>query len=345
MRIKVYHFIKAHFTAVFFFICGLLSAQDIHFSQFWMNPIAINPATAGFFEGEARIGIYNRSQWYTVTKAYQTNGLWFDLPIVKRASHQDIFGFGMTFDYDCAGSSKYTTLQSNAMFSYARALNRKNNNFLMIGISGGVAHRSINYQFLSFDEQFQDNIYRSDNPISETFPISSFVFPDCGVGVQWFYHPLESFYYQLGISTFHLNRPYQSLLKDKSIRMPIKYNIQFTTGIGVHSAMMLIPSILFSQQGKYNEIMLGCLYSYVIGIDNSGDLQKFELGFDYRWKDALYVVIGYELRRLRFNFSYDFNLSKLSPASDAQGGIEVSMYYVFKKKKTFKRQDVPCPIW
>jgi len=66
---------------------------------------------------------------------------------------------------------------------------------------------------------------------------------------------------------------------------------------------------------------------------------------DYRWNDAIYVVIGSEIKRVRFNFSYDFNISKLTPASDTQGGIELSVYYIFKKKKTFKRQDVPCPIW
>ena len=58
----------------------------------------------------------------------------------------------------------------------------------------------------------------------------------------------------------------------------------------------------------------------------------------------------YELKNLSVHDAYgldvnDFNISKLTPASDTQGGVELSVYYIFKKKKTFKRQDVPCPIW
>ena len=102
------------------------------------------------------------------------------------------------------------------MLSYIRAQIGKQP-FLMIGISGGIAQRTINYASLSFDEQFKADIYNNSNPITETFPTSSFLFGDCGIGLQWFYQPSNAFYYQLGVSAFHLNRPRQSLLKDKSI--------------------------------------------------------------------------------------------------------------------------------
>ena len=322
-----------------------VKAQDIHFSQFWMNPIAINPAATGFYNGDLRLGIYNRSQWYTVTKAYQTNGLWFDMPIVKRPSHQDIFGFGMTFDFDRAGDSKYTTMQSNAFFSYTRALNRKNSHFLSFGISGGLAQRTINYASLSFDEQYQDDMYDQNNPITEDLNTTKFLFGDCAAGIQWFYQSKELSYYQAGFSMFHLNRPKQSLLKDKSIRMPIKYNLTFSTSIGLNPDMGLTPSLSFSYQEPYQALMIGLLYTYLISFDQYGNYNKFELGLDYRWNDAIYVVLGAEINRVRFNFSYDFNISKLLPASNAQGAVELSVYYIFKKKKKFKRQSVPCPIF
>jgi type IX secretion system PorP/SprF family membrane protein len=310
-----------------------------------MNPIAVNPAAVGFYDGNFRIGAYNRSQWFSITKAYQTNGLWFDVPLAKRSSHQDIFGLGMTFDFDQAGDSKFTSLQSNLMLSYIRALNRKNNHFLMIGISGGIAQRTINYASLSFDEQFKADIYNNSNPITETFPTSSFLFGDCGIGLQWFYQPSNAFYYQLGVSAFHLNRPRQSLLKDKSIYMPIKGNIQLTAGFGINTTMIITPSVFYSQQGQYRELLLGCLYTYIISRDLEGVLSKFEIGLDYRWNDAIYIVMGSEFKRIRINISYDFNVSKLLPASDARGGIEISLYYILKKKKVFKRESIPCPIF
>lgn len=345
MNSKIFHLIKISIIGVFLYTFQLLYAQDIHYSQFWMNPISLNPASTGFYDGDFRIGAYNRSQWYSVTKAYQNNGLWFDIPIAKRSAQQDIFGYGMTFDFDIAGDSKYSTLQSNAMFSYARALNKKNNHFLMIGISGGIAQRTIDYAALSFDEQYQEDMYNSTHPISEVFPTSKFLFGDCAAGIQWFYQPSESFYYQAGISAFHLNMPKQSLLKDESIRMPIKYNIQLSAGFGINSDMIITPSIFYSQQQPYQEFLIGCMYTYIISRDQRGNSKKFEIGLDYRWRDALYVVIGADIKNIRFNFSYDFNISKLTPASDAQGGVELSLYYIFKKKKTFKRKAIPCPIF
>lgn len=345
MYLKGFHFKIIRILCILSPLYFNISAQDIHFSQFWMNPISLNPASTAFYDGNFRVGAYNRSQWYTVTKAYQTNGLWFDLPIAKRPSHQDIFGFGMTFDFDVAGNSKYTTMQSNAMFSYARSLNRKNNHFIMIGISGGIAQRTIDYASLSFDEQFQDDMYESSNPINETFPTTKFLFGDCAAGIQWFYQPSEAFYYQAGISAFHLNMPKQSLLKDKSIRLPIKYNLQLSVGFGLNRDMIITPSLFYSRQLQYQEFMIGCMYTYIISRDQQGNIKKLEIGLDYRWKDALYVVLGFEIKRIRLNFSYDFNISKLTPASNAQGGMEASMYYIFKHKKTYKRKEIPCPIF
>lgn len=327
------------------FMSKTVKAQDIHFSQFWMNPRAINPAATAFYDGDLRAGIYNRSQWYTVSKAYQTNGLWFDMPLIKRPSHQDIFGFGMSFDFDRAGDSKYTSMQSNLFLSYSRALNRKNNHFISIGISGGMAQRTINYAALSFDEQFQNDIYNQNIPITENLHTSKFMFADCAAGIQWFYQSGELNYYQAGFSIFHLNRPKQSLLKDNSIRLPIKYNFTLTTSIALNADMGITPSIAYSNQDPYQEFLLGMMYTYLISFDQYGNYNKFEIGLDYRWNDAIYVVLGAEINRLRFNFSYDFNISKLLPATNAQGGVELSVYYILKKKKKFKPQTIPCPIF
>ncbi|MEN9416069.1 MAG: hypothetical protein RLZ62_2373, partial [Bacteroidota bacterium] len=47
-------------------ITGSATAQDIHFSQYNMSPMTLNPANIGGFEGTARIsGIY-RSQWTSI---------------------------------------------------------------------------------------------------------------------------------------------------------------------------------------------------------------------------------------------------------------------------------------
>ena len=49
-----------------------LRSQDIHSSQIDINPVALNPAYNGFFDGSGRFGLAYRSQWSSVSKPYQT---------------------------------------------------------------------------------------------------------------------------------------------------------------------------------------------------------------------------------------------------------------------------------
>jgi len=213
--------IRKRFLFIFLTILfGSLSgtAQDIHNSQYWLQQTSLNPAAAGFFDGILRIGGYNRTQWRAITKPYQTVGISADMPIAKRPWKQDLFGFGIMMDYDLTGDSRYTTMSGNMMFSYAHAINSRNNNFLMGGISLGCVQRSWDYTELSFDEQYVDGFYNPKGPISETFMGNNIWFFDCGLGAQWFYQPESQTFYQVGFSIYHLNRPEITMLADKNIR-------------------------------------------------------------------------------------------------------------------------------
>lgn len=337
--------IKLPLVLMFFGMPLFLMSQDIHISQFWLSPVAINPATAGFFDGDARIGAYNRTQWRSISKAYQTMGVSADLPLIKRLSSQDLFGLGVTFDYDQDGDSKFTTIQGNLLLSYARALDNLNNNFLMGGITLGGAQRSWDYSNLKWDAQWVNGQYDPNAGNDETFHGNSYWFGDMGLGIQWFFQPGFLSFYQVGFSVYHINRPKISMLKDDGIRLPIKWVAYAITSIEVHSDIAVIPSAYISFQDKYREILLGATYSHTLPIDVKGFKNKANIGLYYRWKDAVYFSAGMEWRRFTFGISYDFNVSELRQASNVRGGVEVIASYIIKKKKYLKRKDIPCPIF
>ncbi len=332
-------------VVIFCWVPLTLVSQDIHISQFWISPIAINPAAAGFFDGNVRIGAYNRTQWRAISKAYQTMGVSADLPLIKRPGKQDLFGVGVTLDYDQAGDSKYTTIQGNLMLSYAHALTARNNNFLMGGITLGGAQRSWSYSELQFDEQWQNGIFDPNAGNSETFYGNNYWMGDIGLGVQWFYQPGFLSFYQVGFSVYHLNRPKISMLKDEDIRLPVKWAIHAVTSIEVHPDIAIIPVGYLAFQDKYRELLLGASYSHTLPIDVKGFRNKANIGLFYRWNDAIYLAAGMEWRRLTFSISYDFNVSKLSRASNARGGIEIVVSYIIKKKRYLKQKAIPCPIF
>ncbi len=268
-----------------------------------------------------------------------------DLPLLKRPSKQDIFGLGITLDYDQAGDSKYTTIQGNLMLSYARALNYRNNNFLMGGIYFGGSQRSWSYSQLVWDEQFQNGIFNPDIPNTETYFGTNFWFADMGLGIQWFYQPDFLDYYQVGFSVSHLNGPKISMTKDDDIRLPVKFTAHATVSIAVHSSIAIIPSAYLSFQKKYREILFGATYSHSLAIDVKGFINKMNIGLYYRWNDAIYLAAGMDWRRFKFSISYDFNVSRLSKASHARGGVEIIVSYIIKKKRYIKKKAIHCAVF
>ena len=337
---------KTCFLYLVFILINLkLLGQDVHLSQFWLSPVSINPAVAGFFDGNARVGVYYRNQWRAISKPYQTMGAFADMPLKKRVRQQDIFSMGINIDFDQAGDSKYTSLQGSLSFAYAHALNRLNNHFIMGGITLGGVQRSWNYSQLKFDEQYHNGIYDPHIPLSEVFARNKFIFFDCGAGIAWFYQPTIEHTMQAGIGVFHLNRAHISLYKDDNIRLPIKVLAHFMGSFTVHSSIALEPNVYYAIQQKYQEFQIGLNFVYLFRFDVKWYINKFFVGLYYRWNDAVYLSTGGEWRRVKLGICYDFNVSKLTKASHVRGGIEINLSYIFKTEHTPRQQRIPCYIF
>lgn len=85
--------------------------QDIHFSQFYMSPLNLNPALTGVMNCKMRFVANYRNQWAPVlkSKSFNTFNMSFDQKIP--VGRYDYFGFGGTFWGDKAGSLDFSTIQ------------------------------------------------------------------------------------------------------------------------------------------------------------------------------------------------------------------------------------------
>ncbi len=319
-----------------------LYGQDTHLSQVWLAPIATNPASAGFFEGTARLGAYYRTQWRAISKPYQTVGVYSDFAIKKRPRQKDIFSMGVTIEYDMAGDSKFSTGQANVMFAYAHAINGNNDHFLMGGVSVGGVQRTWDYSQLKFDEQYLNGLYDPSVPLSEVFAGNTFYFFDCAMGLQWAYRVSSDCFLSAGASVYHLNMPHISLYKDDNIRLPILFSAQFNATFSVKANSELSPMIYYGKQAKYQEFILGLTYSYVFHFDSKWYVNKFNIGLYHRWNDALFLSIGGLWRDVNFGLCYDFNVSKLSKASRARGSFEINVSYIIKTHHIPRPKSIPC---
>jgi hypothetical protein len=101
----------------------------------------------------------------------------------------------------------------------------------------------------------------------------------------------------------------------------------------------------FSNQKKYNELVGGFLYSYKLD-DYENPTFLIHGGIFFRLKDAVIPVVKIEKKPLAISFSYDANVSQLTPASQSRGGFEMAISYqkfIKNDSKYSSREAVRCP--
>jgi hypothetical protein len=101
------------------------------------------------------------------------------------------------------------------------------------------------------------------------------------------------------------------------------------------------PTFLFMLQQNAQQYNMGIGLNYWLN-----DNIALWGGAFYRVKDAAIVNLGVEVYNARIGVSYDLNHSGLRAASKAQGALEVSVVYIFKKERSGSIQyEKYCPYF
>jgi type IX secretion system PorP/SprF family membrane protein len=154
--------------------------QDKHFTQFYSSPLTLNPALTGAFDGRYRVsGIY-RDQWRNVLdEPYRTFSgaidVRFDLAMNSR--YKDAIAAGIMFFSDQVGVIDFNTNQMALSAAFHKGLDWDKKQFLTIGIQGSLSQRNVNYESLTFNDQFKSE-EGFINPTGEVLPPNNFSFSD-----------------------------------------------------------------------------------------------------------------------------------------------------------------------
>ncbi|MFI5203132.1 MAG: PorP/SprF family type IX secretion system membrane protein [Flavobacteriales bacterium] len=311
--------------------------QDIHYSQFWNTQINLNPALTGIFPATYRFFANYRNQWKSVTVPFSTMTVGGD---ALQPMGLKNMGLGAVLNFDMAGDSRFKTFQFNASGSYIKKLDADSTHIISGGLMVGLTSRTISYDQLRFDEQFNGMAYDATIPVTETFQRENRLYPNFHIGIA--YHKIlgRRSHITAGISLNNITKPKQSYFNVNKITLDRKVNIHAEGAFPITEKLDLMPALIIQQQGKYNESIPGCNVRLRL-IDEKGIYKAVSAGFWYRHKDAVYVYGGYEfMESWRFGLSYDINLSDLVPASNARGAIEFSVIHllnVYKPKKVMHR--------
>lgn len=315
-----------------------LTAQDIHFTQYGMQPLLQSPAMAGIGH-DLRAVLQHRNQWASVTTPFKTTAFSYDMQLKKKRGKAGFLAFGINFFSDNAGDAKLKSAQGGLSLAYH--IKTGQNSTLGAGLFGGFGQRSIDPSGLQWGEQYNGSTYDPTLATGESLAASSFTFLDLGLGGVWHYNSNagandvvanQSTQATIGFGYFHVTRPTYTFLGAEEqlyAKLVLHGNARFSLGEG-NSA--IVPSFQYSKQGPSSEFLLGAMFRYVLtptskvtGINKGSAIS---LGPVWRTKDAVAIVAQLEMARFAFGLSYDLNTSDLSAASNGAGAFEIAIRFV-----------------
>ena len=330
---------------VIFLVVGSFSAQaqDIHFSQFYNSPANLNPALTGVFGGDLRFIANYRSQWKSVPVDYRTVSGAFDSKLFHKAfGKKSYLGYGLVFNNDVAGDAEIGISQIGANLSFTHQLSDAL--YASVGAQFALGQRSISPQKLSYEEQWNGDIFDPNRSNGEGFAITSKGIASISTGLNLHYQ-LDGTRTKLdlGSGIFHLNQPNTSFEGEYAANLPMKFSPYLLTTFELSPKLDLRINGLFSKQLSYQEAMAGAAIRYHFSTVKNAELNA-QIGIAMRFGDALIPSLELQYRNWTAGFSYDMNTSSFDVATNQRGGPEFFLQYILWKVHPPKEYKA-CPVF
>ena len=302
-----------------------LYAQDPIFTQFYSNPVYLNPAFAGSNKCPRIVSNF-RNQWPGFSGDFITTSLTYDQYVDKIKG-----GLGIILMSDQVAK----TLKSNEasfVYSYHQHLSRKFT--LNFGIQGTYISKTIDRSNLTFGDMIHPRrgFVLSTQDVINYAPVDIF---DFSAGILGY---TDKFY--VGFATHHLTEPSFSYISTNNTSfLNRRYTAHAGTEISLNSKSLfseeeksLSPSVLFIKQGDFQQLNFGLYY-------RKGN---YVLGAWYREGDSFIVTAGMNTKLLRIGYSYDLTTSQLGVYSGGSHEISIALkLYCAPKKKSLRAMSCP----
>lgn len=315
---------------------GSLAGQDLHFSQFYQQPLQRNPAETGVFQGDWRVaGIY-RGQWASVPVNYRSFAGAFDWKPLRR--EHALLAVGFAAAYDRAGDAGLTWAQLGATAAVSHTLGETQ--ALSAGFGVGLAQRAFDLSGLRFKNQWTGDVFDPARATGENLAQSSGLAPTLSAGLHWHYRSADNRNGgDIGLGASHLNRPAVHFAQQSARRLPVRLDLAARGVFQLNERADAVAFGLARQMGPNREIVAG------------GGLRRWldeatavQFSLAVRLGDAVIPAFQLERDGWTWGLSYDWNISRFDLATRGRGGIELSA--VFRSLpappvKAFKS----CPIF
>lgn len=310
-------------------------AQDAHFSQFYANPLYLNPAFAGT-NVCPRITLNFRDQWPAMKGTFMSFSASYDQHFDKLSGGIGVLAFGDR----CGQDATIQSYEISAIYSFKVKVAKTFN--MRFAVQFSYLNYILNTANLTFGDMIDPKygfIYQTNENLASWNNTTDHSF-DFGAGFLGY---TKHFYF--GYAAHHINMPYISFIQKERYRMPVKHTAHVGANFDLKRKskkehnfgdISISPNIVFQYQGGLSYMSEGLylsLYPVTLGA---------WLRHSFKNVDAVIFSAGVEYEFIRVGYSYDLTVSKLVNLTG--GAHEVSVQFLLpcpEKRKPIK--DLECP--
>jgi len=328
-------------VAIFLFTAFHLNAQDPIFSQTFAAPNYFNPALSGAFDGSYQLSTLYREQWRGTEAPFTSYMLniqgKFDVSYSKTYT-PDVIGVGLIFMSDVVDHFGISTNEIRLVGSYNKSLNKNSNQYLSIGFSGGVIQKTINYDNLTFEDQF-DQLNGYNLTTGEVLPPNNIGVGDLTLGINYAVSPNDRTRFYAGVAFHHVTNPNVSFFKRETNINPaintdafLGEKLVFYAGSKnyLNEEIYLTPRILVARQLDNLEITpgtnVGIPLSFASEIIFGAALRVLDHA-DAIGPSAVILMTAFQYKDFQFGLSYDANLQDIAKDRTGLDAFELSIRF------------------
>jgi len=305
------------------------NAQDPAFSQFYSNPLYLNPAFAGANNNGCPTATLNyRDQWPGIGRTYVTYSASYD-------QHVDALGggLGIIIAQDKSGSGNLNTLHASLLYSYLLEVNRDFT--VKAGFEASYRTLNLDWENLTFGDMIDPTygfIYNTDEDIVNN--ANNVSFPDFSAGVLGY---TKNMFF--GVAAHHLTQPNQGFISVS--QLPRKYTAHIGGNFPIsryrNNVTTISPNFLYQKQQEFQQFNYGIYINrgpIVGGLWTRNSVKNF---------DSFILMFGLVQDAFKFGYSYDITISNLRN-SNTLGAHELSFTLFMPCKNRSKSfNTISCP--
>ncbi|MFH0894067.1 MAG: type IX secretion system membrane protein PorP/SprF [Bacteroidota bacterium] len=315
---------------LFFTLASNVFSQDPEFSQYYANPMYLNPAMTGTTPCP-RLTMNYRNQWPAISGTFVTYA----------ASYDQFFegisgGLGLIAYNDRAGEGTLNTTSASLIYSYKLVVNRGFS--IHAGLQATYFQRKIDWEKLTFGDMI-DPRYGFVYTTSETKPSTTKGALDFSAGILGY-----SQYFYAGFAINHLTQPNEGFMS--YARMPMKITGHAGALIPLEKKRRrrrlkledptISPNILFQKQKDFTQLNYGFYLNKYPMVGGVWFRQNFYNA------DSFIALLGFQQNSFKFGYSYDLTVSKLSNSTAGAHELSFALQFPCRPKKK-RLRAITCP--